>query len=132
MMKTELSQELSSSPQISSGDVADVKAAGFRSILCLRPDGEAPGQPPFSAIATEARQLGLEARYIPIVPGRMGDADIVAFRRAVAELPKPILGYCASGRRVAAAAHAAGLLDRPVTMQNAALNDQAGARPAEH
>jgi sulfide:quinone oxidoreductase len=132
MMKTGLSEELSSSPQISAADVAAVKAAGFRSILCLRPDGEAPGQPPFTAIATEAGRLGLEARYIPIVPGRMGEIEIGAFQQAVAELPKPILGYCASGRRVAAAAQAAGLLDRPVTAQNAAMNGRAGAAPVEH
>ncbi len=130
-MKTELSHELSASPQIGIADVVDAKAAGFRSILCLRPDGEGPGQPPFSAIATEAQQQGLESRYVPIVPGKMGDADVAAFRRAVAELPKPILGYCASGRRVAAAAQAAGLLVGSA-MSGAGVNAETAPASTSH
>lgn len=104
-----LSRDLSASPQISPADVITAKAAGFRSILGNRPDGEAADQPPFAAIAREAAQLGLQSRYVPIVLGKMSDEDIAAFKAAVAELPKPILAYCGSGRRVALAAQAAGV-----------------------
>src|SRR5271163_4646780 len=104
-----LSPDLSASPQLSLADVAKAKTAGFRSILSNRPDGEAPDQPPFAAIAREAANLGLESRYVAIVSGKMTDEDVAAFRAAVAELPKPILAYCGSGRRVTLAAEAAGL-----------------------
>ena len=46
-----LSPDLSASAQLSLADIADAKDAGFRSILCDRPDGEAPGQPLFADIA---------------------------------------------------------------------------------
>ena len=104
-----LSPDLSASPQLSLADVAKAKTAGFRSILSNRPDGEAPDQPPFAAIAREAANLGLESRYVAIVSGKMTDEDVAAFKAAVAELPKPILAYCGSGRRVTLAAQAAGL-----------------------
>lgn len=104
MNRTELSTELSASPQLSVSDVSAVKAAGFRSIICNRPDGEVPDQPPFSAIAGEASRHGIEARHIPFPSGQMTDADVAAFRAAAAEVPRPILGYCASGRRVATVA----------------------------
>src|SRR5271167_4100485 len=104
-----LSPDLSASAQLSLADVAEAKAAGFRSILCDRPDGEAADQPLFAAIAGEAARLGLESRYVPIVSGKMTDGDVAAFRAAVYELPKPILAYCGSGKRVTLAARAAGL-----------------------
>jgi len=104
-----LSPDLSASAQLSLADVAEAKAAGFRSILCDRPDGETADQALFAAIAGEAARLGLESRYVPIVSGQMTGGDVAAFRAAVAELPKPILAYCGSGKRVTLAAQAAGL-----------------------
>jgi sulfide:quinone oxidoreductase len=44
--------------------------AGFRSIICNRPDGEGNDQPTFSEIEEAARAAGLEAYYMPVVPGR--------------------------------------------------------------
>jgi sulfide:quinone oxidoreductase len=104
-----LSPDLSASPQLSLADVAEAKVAGFQSILCDRPDGEAADQPLFAEIAEEAARVGLESSYVPIVSGQMTDGDVAAFRAAVAKLPKPILAYCGSGKRVTFAAQAAGL-----------------------
>lgn len=74
-----LSPDLSASPQLFLADVAEAKAAGFRSILCDRPDGEAADQPLFAAIAGEAARLGLESRYVPIVSGTMTGGEVAAF-----------------------------------------------------
>jgi len=104
-----LSPDLSASPQLSLADVAEAKVAGFQSILCDRPDGEAADQPLFAEIAEEAARVGLESSYVPIASGQMTDGDVAAFRAAVAKLPKPILAYCGSGKRVTLAAQAAGL-----------------------
>jgi sulfide:quinone oxidoreductase len=109
MKATRVSEILSSSPQLALEDIAAAKAAGFRSIICNRPDGEASGQAPFATIAAEAERQGIEARYVPIEPGNVTASDVNAMQTAVAALPKPILGYCASGRRVVAAAKAAGI-----------------------
>ena len=91
--------KLSVSPQIGVEDVAALKDAGFRSIICNRPDGEGPDQPTFDEIASAARAAGLEARYMPIVAGKVSDEDAVDFGRALDALPGPVLAYCRTGTR---------------------------------
>ena len=76
-----------------------IRNAGFRSVICNRPDGESPDQPAFDEIAAAARELGIEARYLPIEAGSNGDAQVDAFGALVNALPKPILAYCRTGNR---------------------------------
>jgi len=87
------------SGQIIPEDVAEIAKAGFKSIICNRPDGEQPGQPTFAEIETAASALGLEARYIPVIPGQAGPVEVEAFSAAIKEMPKPLLAYCRSGAR---------------------------------
>ncbi|NRG19983.1 TIGR01244 family phosphatase [Rhizobiales bacterium] len=90
---------LSVSPQISVADITEIAAAGFRSIVCNRPDGEGADQPTFDEIQDKARSLGLEVRYLPVVAGKVRDEDAAEFKVAMAELPKPTLAYCRTGTR---------------------------------
>ncbi|MBF9059582.1 TIGR01244 family phosphatase [Rhodobacterales bacterium HKCCSP123] len=92
---------LSVSPQITAEDVQTAKDHGFRAIICNRPDGEGMDQPNFEEIETAARALGLEARYLPIVAGKVMDDDAEAFGRLLEELPGPVLAYCRTGTRSA-------------------------------
>lgn len=87
------------SPQITPDDMPAIKAAGFKSILCNRPDGEEPWQPGFDDVAQSAEAGGLATRSVPIISGQMTEADAEAFRTALNALPKPILAYCRSGTR---------------------------------
>ena len=97
----ELAPGLSVTPQLCVADLNAVKAQGFRSIICNRPDGEAGDQPTFEEIAKAAKKLGLETHYLPVVAGKVSDAEVVAFRAALTELPGPVIGYCRSGMRTA-------------------------------
>ena len=90
------------SPQITPDDMPAVKAAGFKSILCNRPDGEEPWQPGFDDVARSAEAEGIEIRSVPIISGQITEADTEAFRTAFDALPKPILAYCRSGTRCTA------------------------------
>ena len=72
---------------------------GFRSIICNRPDGEAADQPTFEEIEVAAKAKGLEARYLPVVSGKVRDQDAKDFSALTAELPKPVLAYCRTGTR---------------------------------
>jgi len=94
-----LSQDVSVSPQITPMDVAVIAEAGFRSIVCNRPDGEEPGQPIFDEIAQEAKAHGLDVLFQPIVSGYMHPQDGDEFAAALDRLPKPVLAYCRSGTR---------------------------------
>jgi sulfide:quinone oxidoreductase len=96
-----LSHDLAASPQIQPGDVESIKARGFRSILCNRPDQEDDGQPGFAAIAQAAARLGIEARFQPVLSGQIGAEDVAEFRRALDGLPAPVLAYCRTGTRCA-------------------------------
>lgn len=93
--------------QITPEQVAQLKAQGFRAVICNRPDGEDPGQPAFAEIEGAARAQGMEARHIPVA-GRPGEAEAGAFAAALAELPGPVYAYCRSGGRSGALAAMAG------------------------
>jgi sulfide:quinone oxidoreductase len=97
----QISGAVSVSPQIFPADVPAIAQAGFRSILCNRPDGEAPDQPTFEEIEAVARANGLTAHYQPIVSGKVRDEDAVAFGQALTELPGPVFAYCRTGTRSA-------------------------------
>lgn len=81
--------------------VHKVADAGYKSIICNRPDDENGAQPLYCDVAAEAEKLGLVCRYIPVALTGETDADVAAFSEAIDALPKPILAYCRSGVRSA-------------------------------
>lgn len=97
----EISSKITVSPQVTKKDVAEIKAKGFRAIICNRPDGEGADQPSFEEINAAAKLAGIEARYLPVQSGMVTDEDVAAFRDALEELPRPLLAYCRSGTRSA-------------------------------
>lgn len=82
-------------------DMQTIKDAGFRAIICNRPDGEAADQPTFEEISKAAEKAGIEARYLPIVAGKVSDDDANAFDAALSEMPGPVLAFCRTGTRSA-------------------------------
>ncbi len=94
-----LTADLSVSAQIRPTDLQAIKNAGFRAIICNRPDGEAGDQPTFKEVSIAANNLGIETAYLPIVSGKMSDDDVKTFGETLTKLPGPILAYCRSGAR---------------------------------
>ncbi len=94
-----LAPDLSVAGQIRPADLAALARAGFRSVICNRPDGEGTDQPGFPEIDTAARAAGIEAHYLPVVSGRVSDGDAAAFGALLAGLPGPVLAYCRTGTR---------------------------------
>jgi len=123
--------------QLDPADLPALKAAGFASIVCNRPDGESPGQPPFAAIEIAARDAGLTARYFPVVSGSLNAEQGVAFSALLAELPKPVLAYCRTGSRsqalwkLAQSHQANGAGANPASVAKAGLHATAGAGGAK-
>ena len=97
----QISEQLSVSPQLLPSELPDVAAAGFKSIICNRPDGEADDQPAFAEIEAAATANGLAVRYIPVTPDQMSPELAATFGEAITELPDPILAYCRTGNRSA-------------------------------
>ena len=87
------------SAQIVPTDIAAIAQAGFKSVICNRPDGEGADQPGFKEIEAAAIGAGLQIRYLPAESGKVTDEQGVAFGRLLDELPKPVLAYCRTGMR---------------------------------
>ena len=94
-----LTPNLSVSPQILASELQAVADAGFKALICNRPDGEGADQPSFDEIAQAAARLGLQARYLPAETGKVRDEDGKAFGALLHQLPGPVLAYCRTGMR---------------------------------
>ena len=80
-------------------DLAEVKARGFRSIICNRKPGEAEDHTDSNELRAAAEALGLQWCEIPVMPGNYTPEAVEAFGEAIETLPTPILGFCRSGLR---------------------------------
>ncbi|HEV7255811.1 MAG TPA: TIGR01244 family sulfur transferase [Mesorhizobium sp.] len=87
------------SGQIRPEDADAIRQAGFRSVVCHRPDNEDPGQPSVETIRAAAQKAGLEFRHIPVSGGQFPPEAVAAMRAALEELPGPVFAYCRSGAR---------------------------------
>ena len=101
MQYRQISEDYAVSPQISVEDIALIKQAGFKSVICNRPDDEDPGQPSAAEIEQAANAAGLEFRWIPVISGAMTPDNIADQGAALDELPSPVFAYCRSGGRCA-------------------------------
>ncbi|MBS0516815.1 MAG: TIGR01244 family phosphatase [Proteobacteria bacterium] len=87
--------------QVSLEDIRGGKLHGARMLIDLRPDGEAPDQPPSAQVADAARAAGIDFAYIPVAHGAIADEAVTKLRSTLAGQPGPALLYCRSGSRAA-------------------------------
>ena len=94
-----IDENISVAGQIKASDVPAIAAAGFRSILCNRPNGEGILQPDFEGVEQAAKDAGLEFIYQPVSSQGIFDDDVSDFAKCSESLPKPMLAYCRTGTR---------------------------------
>jgi len=95
-----LSNDVSAAPQLGPEAMAEVAAAGFRSVINNRPDFEGgPDQPTSASVEAAARAAGLEYEWLPVAPNVHSADEINRFAELLATLPKPVLVFCRSGAR---------------------------------
>jgi uncharacterized protein (TIGR01244 family) len=95
----QINEEYTVCGQITVADLDEIKAMGFRSIVCNRPDHEAHDQPEFSTIAARAKELGLQIAHIPVGPMGVTADCVTQMVDVLDEFERPMLGYCRSGAR---------------------------------
>jgi uncharacterized protein (TIGR01244 family) len=95
----QITDDYSVSGQIVPEEVAAIKAAGFRSVICNRPDGEQPGQPSADSVRAAVEAAGLEFRHVPVVSGQITEQNVADQASALDSLPGPVFAYCRSGAR---------------------------------
>lgn len=94
-----ITDDYSVAGQIQPEEVAAIAAAGFKTLICNRPDNEDPGQPSADRVEAAARAAGLEFRHIPVVSGQITQDNVGNQAQALEETPSPVLAYCRSGAR---------------------------------
>ena len=107
-----ITDDFSVAPQIRVADVATIAAAGFRAVICNRPDGESADQARSEDVAAAVQATGMEWRMLPVT--QVSRADVDAFGKLLAELPKPVLAFCRSGTRCTALWSLSEIDKRPV------------------
>ncbi|MFZ5709734.1 MAG: TIGR01244 family sulfur transferase [Pseudomonadota bacterium] len=94
-----LSDRYATSPQISPADLAAIRAAGYATVICNRPDGENPPELRAAAMRRATEAAGLVFVENPVMPGAMTEANVETQRTAIARSEGPVFAYCASGNR---------------------------------
>ncbi|OZB16544.1 MAG: TIGR01244 family protein [Rhodobacterales bacterium 34-62-10] len=121
------------SPQIDPEDIAAIKAAGFTTLICNRPDEEVPASLRADVMAKTAAEAGLTFHALPLTHQTMTPQNVAHQRDLITNSPGPVLAYCASGTRcsVVWSLGQAGHLPVDQIMQAtaAAGYDLAGLRP---
>ncbi|MGE5268876.1 MAG: TIGR01244 family sulfur transferase [Thiohalocapsa sp.] len=94
-----LAPGLSATGKLDATDIDALAAAGVKTIINNRPDGEDPGQLP----ADEARRLaaahGIAYHHIPVTAATLSRSDVDAFAAALRSAPQPVVAHCRSGTR---------------------------------
>ncbi len=92
-------ETISIATQITVADVQRLADAGFKGIICNRPDNEDYIQTNFADIAAAAEAAGIKAYYVPMPHGGLSMNDIEDFDKARKAIGEPVLAYCQSGAR---------------------------------
>ena len=95
----QLSPDYAVSPQIDPTDVSAIKAAGFTTIICNRPDVEIPPSHHAEVVGALAEAAGLNFVVIPVTHQGLNAEIVNQQRTAIDESDGPVFAYCASGTR---------------------------------
>jgi len=98
-MIRQINESISVAPQIAVEQVAEIAAAGFKTIVNNRPDDEDAGQPSGDAIRAAAEAAGLKYVSIPVTHAGFSHPQIDAMTQTLTDSDGPVLAYCRSGTR---------------------------------
>lgn len=87
------------SPQIAPEDIARLKAEGFATIICNRPDAEIPAHLHAAVIGPLVTAAGMAFVVNTVIGGAMTAENVAAQGAAIAGATGPVFAYCASGNR---------------------------------
>ena len=76
-----------------------LRGEGLRTVVDLRPDGEAADQPSSAQMRRAAVLSGLEFRYVPIPHTSIPDESVKELQSILAQRSGNVVLYCRSGRR---------------------------------
>lgn len=101
MVYSPLSPTHAVAPQISPNDVADLKEAGFTTVICNRPDGENPMELRADVLRAAVEAAGMTFKVNPVIGGGMTFENVDQQAEFLSDTNEKTLAYCASGTRSA-------------------------------
>jgi len=87
------------SPQIDPADCASIAEAGYKTLICNRPDTEVPASHSAAAMRAAAEAAGLTFIDNPVIGAALTMDAVKTQQDAIDAGPGPVLAYCASGTR---------------------------------
>lgn len=99
MMLNKIIDDYVVSDQITEEDIEQLKAAGFKTIFCNRPDNEEQNQVTVKSIQDKVIESGLNFIHQPVIGGQISQNDIDQFSDYYDAAEKPIFAYCRTGTR---------------------------------
>jgi len=114
--------------QLRPENVPALRKRGFRTIVDIRPDGEAMDQPPSAEIAVAARENRIRFHYIPVPHETIPEEAVQNLQSVLSQSTDSTVLYCRTGRRAVRlfALAEASLQDGPGTEAILAIVRQAG------
>lgn len=94
-----VSPEFSVSGQLEPAAIPELQAAGIKTLICNRPDFEAPGQPAHADIEARARAAGMQVHYLPVVHDTINSQNVDDFAALLRGATFPVHAWCRSGLR---------------------------------
>ncbi|WP_273789455.1 TIGR01244 family sulfur transferase [Bartonella sp. ML70XJBT] len=85
--------------QMNIENIKTLAEAGFKTIICNRPDHEEPDHPDFSSIKMVANDYGIKAYYLPVSPPTIKKSDVETMQTILKTASLPLLAYCHHGTR---------------------------------
>lgn len=96
-----LTPDYAVAPQITVEDVPALKAAGFKTVICNRPDAEVTPDQQAAALRAAVEEAGLTWIDNPVSGSGMTAENIASQRAAIEAATGPVFAYCRSGTRSA-------------------------------
>ncbi|MDG1802280.1 MAG: TIGR01244 family sulfur transferase [Paracoccaceae bacterium] len=95
----QLTPDFAVSPQIDPTDVPQIAAAGFKTVICNRPDEEVPVELGFETMKIAVEAAGLTFINLPATHQTLSLDMAQHQANLVDDAGGPVLAYCASGTR---------------------------------
>jgi len=99
MQARDITPRYAVSPQISVEDIPAIAEAGFKLVICNRPDEEVPPSHQAKTIRAAAEAAGLQFEQLPLTHQTMTPENVARQRALYEGADGQVLAYCASGTR---------------------------------
>ena len=101
MTPHKLSDKYFVSPQIKRADIKALAEAGFRKIICNRPDEEISSEIHSNVMADAAKDTGIGFDFLPFTALTINSEIVAKQGKLIENARGPVIAYCGSGTRCA-------------------------------